>query len=59
VLIPEAIAIAADGTSAYVTSEHEPELSQFTTTLTSGKITPMTPATIRTASGALGVAVTP
>ena len=60
VLNPEALAIAANGKSAYVTSEGYPgKLSQFTINPRTGKIKPMTPATVKTACGALGVAVTP
>jgi hypothetical protein len=59
VLDPEALAIAADGKNAYVTSGDDPKLSQYSINTETGKITPMTPATVRTASGAFGVAVTP
>ncbi len=56
---PEALAIAANGKNAYVTSGDDPKLSQYTINPATGKITPMTPATVKTASGAFGVAVTP
>jgi 6-phosphogluconolactonase (cycloisomerase 2 family) len=59
VLHPEAIALSADGKNAYVTSENDPEMAQYTISPTTGKITAMTPATVKTASGALGLAVTP
>ena len=59
VLHPEAIALSADGKNAYVTSENDPEMAQYTINPTTGKITAMTPATVKTASGALGLAVTP
>ena len=59
VLHPEAIALSADGKNAYVTSENDPEMAQYTINPTTGKITAMTPATVTTASGSLGLAVTP
>ena len=58
-LHPEAIAIAPNGKSAYVTSENDGKLAQYTINPTTGKITPMSPATVVTASGSLGLAVTP
>jgi 6-phosphogluconolactonase (cycloisomerase 2 family) len=59
VLHPEALALSADGKNAYATSENDPEIAQYTINPTTGKITAMTPATVKTASGALGLAVTP
>jgi 6-phosphogluconolactonase (cycloisomerase 2 family) len=59
VLHPEAIAISADGKNAYVTSENDGEVAQYAINPTTGKITAMAPATVKTASGALGLAVTP
>jgi 6-phosphogluconolactonase len=59
VLDPEALAIAADGKNAYVTSGDDPTVAQYTINPATGTITPMTPATVNTASGAFGLAVTP
>jgi 6-phosphogluconolactonase (cycloisomerase 2 family) len=60
VLHPEAIKLAPDGTSAYVTSENDPQLSQYTINSTTGKLTPMSPATVpTTGSGSLGLAIAP
>jgi 6-phosphogluconolactonase (cycloisomerase 2 family) len=59
VLHPEAIAISADGKNAYVTSENDGEVAQYKIDPTTGKITAMSPATVATASGSLGLAVTP
>jgi DNA-binding beta-propeller fold protein YncE len=57
---PEAIALSPDGKNAYVTSEGEGALSQFAISSVSGKITPLSPATVTAPSyGSLGVAVTP
>ena len=57
---PEAIALSPDGKNAYVTSEHEGALSQFAISPVTGKITPLSPATVTAPShGSLGVAVTP
>ncbi len=57
---PEAIALSPDGKNAYVTSEHEGALSQFAISPGTGKITPLSPATVTAPShGSLGVAVTP
>jgi 6-phosphogluconolactonase (cycloisomerase 2 family) len=54
-----AIAIAPNGRSAYVTSENDGSAAQYTINPTRGKITPISPPTARTASGSLGLAVTP
>jgi len=59
VLHPEALKLAPDGHSAYVTSENNGELSQYTLNPTTGRITPKSPATVPTASGSLGLATTP
>ena len=59
VLHPEAIALSADGKNAYVTSENDGKVAQYTINPTTGKITAMTPGTVKTPSGALGLAVTP
>jgi 6-phosphogluconolactonase (cycloisomerase 2 family) len=59
VLHPEAIALSSDGKNAYVTSENDGKVAQYAVNPTTGKITAMTPATVKTASGALGLAVTP
>jgi Lactonase, 7-bladed beta-propeller len=59
VLHPETIAIAPNDESAYVTSENDGKVSQYNINPTTGNITPMTPATVVTASGSLGLAVTP
>jgi DNA-binding beta-propeller fold protein YncE len=59
VLHPEAIAISADGKNAYVTSENDGEVAQYKIDPTTGKITATSPATVATASGSLGLAVTP
>jgi 6-phosphogluconolactonase (cycloisomerase 2 family) len=59
VLHPEAIAIAPNGESAYVTSENDGKVAQYTINPTTGKITPMSPATVATATGSLGLAITP
>jgi hypothetical protein len=56
---PEAIKVAPNGTTAYITSENDGEISQCIINPTSGKITPMSPATAPTASGSLGLAITP
>jgi DNA-binding beta-propeller fold protein YncE len=57
---PEAIALSPDGKNAYVTSEGEGALSQFAISPVTGKITPLSPATVTAPShGSLGVAVTP
>jgi 6-phosphogluconolactonase (cycloisomerase 2 family) len=57
---PEAIKLAPDGNSAYVTGEGYPgKLSQYNINPTTGKITPKSPATVPTASGSLGLAITP
>jgi len=56
---PEAIAIAPNGRSAYVTSENDGMISQYTINPVTGKITPMSPATVAAPSGSLGLAVTP
>ena len=53
------IKIAPDGNSVYVTSENDGRLSQYTIHPPTGKITPMSPATVPTASGSLGLAITP
>ena len=58
--VPEAIALSPDGKNAYVTSEGEGALSQFAISPVTGKITPLSPATVTApAHGSLGVAVTP
>jgi hypothetical protein len=44
--VPEAIALSPDGKNAYVTSEGEGALSQFAISPVTGKITPLSPATI-------------
>jgi 6-phosphogluconolactonase (cycloisomerase 2 family) len=59
VLDPEALAIAANGKNAYVTSGDDPTVAQYTINPATGTITPMTPATVKTASGAFGVTVAP
>jgi 6-phosphogluconolactonase (cycloisomerase 2 family) len=59
VLHPEALAIAPNGKSAYVTSENNGKVAQYTINPTTGKIMPMSPATVPTASGSLGLAITP
>jgi 6-phosphogluconolactonase len=57
---PEALKLAPDGKSAYVTGEGYPsKLSQFSINSTTGKVTPKSPATVTTASGSLGLAITP
>ncbi len=54
------ITISPDGKNAYVPSEHEGALSQFAISPVTGKITPLSPATVTAPShGSLGVAVTP
>ena len=54
------IAVSPDGKNAYVTSEGEGALSQFAISPVTGKITPLSPATVTAPShGSLGVAVTP
>jgi len=56
----EAIALAPGGNNAYVTSENKGVLSQFAISPATGKITPLSPATVTIPpSGSLGVAVTP
>ena len=45
--------------NAYVTSEHDGALSQFAISPATGKITPLSPPTVPTASGSLGLAITP
>ena len=58
--VPEAIALSPDGKNAYVTSEGKGALSQFAISPVTGKITPLSPATVTAPShGSLGVAVTP
>jgi hypothetical protein len=48
------------GKNAYVTSEHEGALSQFAISPVTGKITPLSAATVTAPShGSPGVAVTP
>ena len=48
------------GKNAYVTSEGKGALSQFAISPVTGKITPLSPATVTAPShGSLGVAVTP
>jgi uncharacterized repeat protein (TIGR01451 family) len=59
VLHPQSIAIGPDGESAYVTSENDGQVSQYIINPTTGKIAPMSPATVATTRGAFGVAVTP
>jgi hypothetical protein len=57
---PEAIKIAPDGRSAYVTSENDGKPSQYAINPATGKLKPLSPATVPTAgSGSLGLAVTP
>jgi 6-phosphogluconolactonase (cycloisomerase 2 family) len=58
VLHPEALKLAPDGNSAYVTSENNGELSQYTINPGTGRITPKSPATVSTVSGSLGLATT-
>jgi hypothetical protein len=59
VLHPEAIKIASDGKTVYLTIENDGKLSQYRINSTTGEITPMSPATVPTASGSLGLAITP
>ena len=59
VLHPEAIAIAPNGGSAYITSENDGKVAQYTIDPATGTIRAMSPATVVTASGSLGLAVTP
>ncbi len=57
---PEAIALSPDDKNAYVTSGGESALSQFAISPVTGKITPLSPATVTAPPhGSLGVAVTP
>jgi uncharacterized repeat protein (TIGR01451 family) len=51
--------IAPGGKNAYVTSENDGALSQFAINPATGKITPLSPPVVPTASGSLGLAVTP
>jgi uncharacterized repeat protein (TIGR01451 family) len=56
---PETMVIAPGGKNAYVTSENDGALSQFAINPATGKITPLSPPVVPTASGSLGLAVTP
>lgn len=56
VLHPEAITIGANGRNIYVTSENGAAVSQFTINSSDGKISPMSPPTVTTAGGSLGIA---
>jgi DNA-binding beta-propeller fold protein YncE len=58
-LHPEAIVLAPDGKNAYVTSGNDSVLSQFAISPATGKITPLSPATVTLPSGSLGLAITP
>ena len=59
-LHPEAIAVAPDGKNVYVISENDGVLSQFGIDPGTGKITPLSPATVTLPpGGSLGLAVTP
>jgi 6-phosphogluconolactonase (cycloisomerase 2 family) len=53
------IAVAPNGESAYVTSENNGKVAQYTINPATGKITPMSPPVVRTASCSLGLAITP
>jgi hypothetical protein len=44
---------------AYVTSENDGKISQYTINPSTGRITPMSPASVATGSGSLGIAVAP
>jgi DNA-binding beta-propeller fold protein YncE len=58
--VPEALTLSPDGKNAYVTSEGAGALSQFAISPVTGKISPLSPATVTAPSHAsLGVAVTP
>ena len=59
VLNPEALTLSANGKNAYVTSENDGKVAQYKIDPATGKITPLSPATAATASGSLGLAVTP
>lgn len=56
---PEALVLSANGRSAYVTCENDGRISQYKLSPTSGRITPLSPATVTTASGSVGLDVTP
>jgi DNA-binding beta-propeller fold protein YncE len=57
---PEALALSPDGKNAYVTCQGKGVLSQFAISPVTGKITPLSPATVTAPShGSLGLAVTP
>jgi uncharacterized repeat protein (TIGR01451 family) len=56
---PETMVIAPGGKNAYVTSENDGALSQFAISPATGKITPLSPPIVPTASGSLGLAITP
>lgn len=58
-LHPENIVIAPDGKNAYVDSENDGRVSQYTINPSTGKIERMSPATVVTASGSIGMAITP
>jgi 6-phosphogluconolactonase (cycloisomerase 2 family) len=56
---PENIVIAPDGKNAYVDSENDGMVSQYRINPATGKITRMSPASVATASGSIGIAITP
>jgi 6-phosphogluconolactonase len=58
-LHPENILIAPDGKNAYVNSENDNIVSQYTINPNTGRIARMSPATAMTASGSIGMAITP
>jgi 6-phosphogluconolactonase len=58
-LHPENILITPNGKNAYVDSENDSTVSQYTINPSTGKIARMSPATVATASGSIGMAITP
>jgi 6-phosphogluconolactonase len=56
---PQAVAIAPDGKSAYVTNTMDDTISQYSINPASGKLTPKTPATVAAGRGPHDIAVTP
>jgi DNA-binding beta-propeller fold protein YncE len=58
-LRPENIVMAPDGKNAYVDSENDGTVSQYKINPVTGKIARMSPATVVTASGSIGMAITP
>jgi DNA-binding beta-propeller fold protein YncE len=57
-LRPENIVMAPDGDNAYVDSEDNGAVSQYTINPRTDKIARMSPATVSTASGSIGMAIT-